>query len=81
MGTLFALIPSRAKLYGLAALAFALGILGWRKAGINVALRRERMAQTLKDYEHADEIEHRVDDSRSDADRLRKYDDSGYRQD
>ena len=81
MGTLFALIPSRAKIYGLAVLAFALGILGWRKAGINVALRRERMAQTLKDYKHADEIEHRVDDSRSDADRLRKYDDSGYRQD
>ena len=81
MGFLLAFLPDRTKLYALAALAFVLGLLGWRRAGIKAALERERLDRKLKDYAHADEIEDRVDRSRADPDRLRKYDDAGYRED
>ena len=43
--------------------------------------RDQRRDAQLEDYEHAEDIEGRVDDSRADPDRLRKYDDAGWRDD
>lgn len=69
------LIPSKAAIIATLA-AFAAGFLAW--------LRRDakRDAQTeikQKDYEHAEDIERRVTDSRTDPERLRPYEGRGYR--
>lgn len=69
----------RWKLYALAGLAFLAALFGWRKAGIKSALEHERSKQKDMDHEHAQDIDDAVADGRRDPDRLRDYDDRGYR--
>ncbi len=69
------LIPSKAALYaGLAALgAVVMALIRMD------AKRDERRNAQLKDHEHAEDIEDDVARSRADPERLRKYDDTGWR--
>lgn len=39
----------------------------------------DRLETELEDFEHAEDIEDRVSRARADPERLRKYDDAGYR--
>ena len=72
---LWRLIPSKAALW--AALS-ALGVLllAWLRMD---AKRDQRRDAQLKDYEHAEDIENRVSDSRADPDRLRPFEGAGWR--
>ena len=69
------LIASKAALW--AALS-ALGVLllTWLRFD---AKRDQRRKSQLEDYEHAEDINARVSDNRADPERLRKYDDAGWR--
>lgn len=69
------LIPSKAAIYAaLAALGAAL--MAWLRID---ARRDQRRNAEIKDYEHAEDIEARVSDNRADPDRLRPFEDSGFR--
>ncbi len=75
LAALARLIPSRAALWAaLAALGAVIMALIRRDAR-----RDERRAAQLKDFEHAEDIDARVSDSRADPERLRKYDGAGWR--
>ena len=69
------LIPSRAAM--IAALS-ALGalLLAWLRMD---ARRDQRRDAQIKDYENAHEIDARVSDDRADPERLRRFEDAGYR--
>ena len=72
---LWRLIPSKAALW--AALS-ALGVLllAWLRMD---AKRDQRRDAQLKDYEHAEDIEDAVSRNRADPERLRKYNNAGWR--
>lgn len=67
------------KLYALAAVAFAAGLIGWRASGIRAAIKRERSKLERADYERAKDIEDDVSRSRADPAKLRKFDGAGWR--
>lgn len=69
----------RWKLFALIGLAFLAALFGWRKAGINAALSKERSKQKDMDYEHAQDIEDAVARGRHDTGGVRDYKDRGYR--
>lgn len=62
------MMPLRWKLWGLIALAFALGLLGWRKASVDKAIaeaeakrNEKRLQAVLKAKEIRDEVESQDD--------------------
>jgi len=59
------------------AVALLLGLLGVWKGGKSAGRKEERLKATEKDHENADRI--RDDVRRNRADRLRQFDDAGYR--
>lgn len=59
------------------AVALLLGLLGVWKGGKSAGRKQERLEATEKDHENADRI--RDDVRRNRADRLRQFDDAGYR--
>jgi hypothetical protein len=69
------LIPSKAALYAFLA-AFGAGVIAWLRLD---AKRDQRRDAQIKDYENAEDIETRVTDNRADPERLRKYEDTGWR--
>jgi len=68
-------IPSKAAIWA-ALSAIAVVLLAWLRMD---ARRDQRRDAELKDYEHAEGIEARVSDSRADPERLRPFEDAGYR--
>ena len=69
------LIPSKAKIWAALSAVAAL-FLAWLRYD---ARRDARRNAQIKDYEHAEDIEDAVTRNRADPERLRKYDDAGYR--
>lgn len=72
---LWRLIPSKAALWAALSALGAL-LLAWLRID---AKRDQRRSAQLKDYEHAEDINARVSDNRADPERLRKYEDAGWR--
>ena len=72
---LWRLIPSKAALWAVLA-ALGAAFMAWLRMD---ARRDQRRNAQLKDYEHADDIENRVSDSRADPDRLRPFEGASYR--
>jgi len=68
-------LPSKAAIWA-ALSAIAAAFLAWLRMD---ARRDQRRDAELKDYEHAEDIEARVSDNRADPERLRPFEDAGYR--
>ena len=68
-------IPSKAALWAALSAVAAL-LLAWLRIDARRDARRDAQ---LKDYEHAEDIENRVSDSRADPNRLRTFEGAGYR--
>lgn len=72
---LWRLIPSKAAVWGLfAAIGAILAV--WLRIDAKADQKRNTI---IEDYENAEDIQERVSNSRADPDRLRRYEDSGYR--
>ena len=72
---LWRLIPSKAALWAALSALGAL-LLAWLRID---AKRDQRRDAQLKDYEHAEDIEDAVSRNRADPERLRKYNNAGWR--
>ncbi len=68
-------LPSKAAIWA-ALSAIAAVFLAWLRMD---ARRDQRRDAELKDYEHAEDIEARVSYNRADPERLRPFEDAGYR--
>lgn len=68
-------IPTKAAIWAALSAAAAL-FLAWLRID---AKRDQRHDAQIKDYENAEDIEARISDDRADPERLRKYEDAGYR--
>ena len=68
-------IPTRAAIWGAVA-AFLAAAVAWARRD---ARKDQAQEAELEDLKHADEIRDRVSDNRADPDRMRPYDDAGYR--
>ena len=72
---MYRFIPTKAAIWAALSAVAAL-FLAWLR--IDAKRDQQRDAQ-IKDYENAEDIETRVTDNRSDPDRLREYEGTGYR--
>ena len=68
-------LPSKAAIWAVLS-AIAAVFLAWLRMD---ARRDQRRDAQIKDYEHAEGIEDAVTRNRADPERLRKYDNAGYR--
>ena len=68
-------IPSKAAIYALLA-ALGAALMGWLR---HDARRDQRRDAQIKDFEHAEDIADAVTRNRADPERLRPFDDAGYR--
>ncbi len=75
LGRITRLIPTRAALWAALVAAGAISLAWLRRDAARDAHNRSE----LEDLRHADDIEDRVARNRTDPGRLRKYEDSGWR--
>lgn len=68
-------LPSKAAIWA-ALSALAALFVAWLRID---ARRDQRRGAEIKDYEHAEDIEDRVTDNRADPERLRPFEDAGFR--
>lgn len=68
-------LPSKAAIWA-ALSALAALFVAWLRID---ARRDQRRDAEIKDYEHAEDIEARVSDNRADPERLRPFEDAGFR--
>ena len=66
---------SKTKLYAILAALFT-GLLAWLRLD---AKRDAKQDAQFEDHEHAQDINDRVSDSRADPNRLRKFENAGFR--
>ena len=72
---LWRLIPSKAAIYAVLA-ALGAALMAWLR---HDARRDQRRDAQIEDYKHAEDIADAVTRNRVDPERLRKYEDAGYR--